>query len=66
MEGFAVLRAAQLAGVPALELRGISNYAGDRSKSEWSLAAGRSALQTALAEVLACIGVASRLGKSGA
>ncbi len=40
MEGFAVLRAAQLAGVPAIEVRGISNIVGDRAKSEWNLDAG--------------------------
>lgn len=40
MEGFAVLRAAQRAGVPAIELRGISNRCGDRSSSGWNLRAG--------------------------
>ncbi|MGB6987127.1 MAG: futalosine hydrolase [Candidatus Aquilonibacter sp.] len=40
MEGFAVLRAAQLAGVPAIEVRGISNIVGDRAKSEWNFDAG--------------------------
>lgn len=40
MEGFAVLRAAQLANVPAIEVRGISNIVGDRSKGEWDIAAG--------------------------
>jgi futalosine hydrolase len=53
MEGFAVLRAAALAGVPALELRGISNYVGDRDRSEWNFSAGSKALHTALADVLA-------------
>jgi futalosine hydrolase len=55
MEGFAVLRAAALAGVPALEVRGISNYVGDRAQSEWDFGAGTSALQAALADVLARI-----------
>jgi futalosine hydrolase len=40
MEGFAVLRAAELAGVRAVELRGISNYAGERSRSQWNFSAG--------------------------
>jgi futalosine hydrolase len=40
MEGFAVLRAAQLAGVPAIEVRGISNIVGERAKSEWNFDAG--------------------------
>ncbi len=33
MEGFAVLRAAQLAGVPALELRAISNDPAERNRA---------------------------------
>jgi futalosine hydrolase len=39
MEGFAVLRAAQLAGVPAIELRAISNRCA-APKREWNFAAG--------------------------
>jgi futalosine hydrolase len=45
MEGFAVLRAAELAGVPAVELRGISNYVGDRASGEWDIAAGLGGLR---------------------
>jgi futalosine hydrolase len=41
MEGFAVLRAAELAGVRAVEVRGISNYAGARASASWDFAAGR-------------------------
>ncbi len=48
MEGFAVLRAAQLANVPAIEVRGISNMVGDRSKSEWDLNAGVMGLRRVL------------------
>ena len=48
MEGFAVLRAAELAGVRALEVRGISNLVGDRAKSEWSFAAGVKGLERVL------------------
>jgi futalosine hydrolase len=40
MEGFAVLRAASLAGVPAIQLRGISNRCGDRERSGWDFRAG--------------------------
>ncbi len=40
MEGFAVLRAAQRAGVPAIELRGISNRVGARDLSGWNVQAG--------------------------
>lgn len=48
MEGFAVLRAAQLAGVPAIEVRGISNIVGERSKSEWNFEAGIMGLRRVL------------------
>jgi futalosine hydrolase len=45
MEGFAVLRAAERAGVPAIEVRGISNRCGDRAASGWDFAAGVAGLQ---------------------
>jgi futalosine hydrolase len=48
MEGFAVLRAAQLAGIPAIEVRGISNIVGDRAKSEWNFDAGIHGLRRVL------------------
>ncbi len=48
MEGFAVLRAAQLAGIPAIEVRGISNIVGERSKSEWNFDAGIMGLRRVL------------------
>ncbi len=35
MEGFAVLRAAQLAGVPAIEVRAISNEIEEPDRSRW-------------------------------
>jgi futalosine hydrolase len=43
MEGFAVLRAAQLAGVPAIEIRGVSNLVGERESNEWNFSAGAEA-----------------------
>ncbi|HEX3463284.1 MAG TPA: futalosine hydrolase [Candidatus Elarobacter sp.] len=43
MEGFAVLRAAQLAGVPAVEIRGVSNLVGERASNEWNFRAGAEA-----------------------
>jgi futalosine hydrolase len=47
MEGFAVLRAAREAGVPAIEIRGVSNLVGDRASNEWDFAAGaRGAVET--------------------
>jgi futalosine hydrolase len=48
MEGFAVLRAANRAGVPAIELRGISNRVGSRERSGWNFAAGARGLESVL------------------
>jgi futalosine hydrolase len=48
MEGFAVLRAAAHAAVPAIELRGISNIVGDRATSGWDFRAGSAAVVRAL------------------
>lgn len=48
MEGFAVLRAAQLSNVPALEVRGISNIVGDRANSQWDFNAGIAGLRHVL------------------
>lgn len=52
MEGFAVLRAAERAGVRALEVRGISNIVGDRATSAWSFAAGVKGLERVLRATL--------------
>ncbi len=52
MEGFAVLRAATVATIPAIEVRGISNYVGERANSEWNFAAGARAAVAALDGVL--------------
>jgi futalosine hydrolase len=40
MEGFAALRAAQRARVPAIEIRGISNRCGSRERSGWDFGGG--------------------------
>jgi futalosine hydrolase len=56
MEGFAVLRAAELAGVRALELRGISNIVGDRANSRWSFASGVNGLERVLNAALETLG----------
>ncbi|MDQ2679400.1 MAG: futalosine hydrolase [Candidatus Eremiobacteraeota bacterium] len=53
MEGFAVLRAAEMAGVSAIEVRGISNYVGDRSRSKWNFEDGVRGLERVLTVVLA-------------
>lgn len=55
MEGFAVLRTAERAVVPAVQVRGISNRCGDRDLSGWNFQAGFDGLQrvvTALFEIL--------------
>lgn len=52
MEGFAVLRAAERAAVPAVEVRGISNRCGDRAASGWDFAAGVAGLRDVLEALL--------------
>ena len=55
MEGFAVLRAAQAAGVPAIEIRGVSNIVGERESNGWDFRAGAAAavaITDALLDVL--------------
>ena len=52
MEGFAVFRAAERAGVPALQVRGISNYVGARADAQWDFKAGSRAAITALDAVV--------------
>ena len=53
MEGFAVLRAAELAGVPAVELRAVSNEIGEPDRSLWRLEDGLAALEAALPRLIA-------------
>jgi nucleoside phosphorylase len=52
MEGFGVLRAAALAGVPAVELRAISNDVGERDRSRWRFEDALAALAAAVPRVL--------------
>lgn len=52
MEGFAVLRAAALAGVPAVELRSISNAVADRDRSKWTIDDALAALGDGLRALL--------------
>lgn len=52
MEGFSVLRAAADAGIPAVEVRGISNFVGDRDRGEWDFGSGTRAAVAALRHVL--------------
>jgi nucleoside phosphorylase len=48
MEGYAVLRAATLAGVPALEVRVLSNAVDEPDRARWRLAEARTALAEGL------------------
>lgn len=45
MEGAAVVHAARRVGVPAIEIRSISNNTGDRAMQRWDIAAAFAALQ---------------------
>jgi futalosine hydrolase len=55
MEGFAVLRAAEIAGVAAVEVRGISNIVCDRARSRWNLEAGVSGSRRILTALLTLV-----------
>lgn len=55
MEGFAVLRAAELAGVAAVELRAISNEIGEPDRSRWHMDEALAALGHAVSRVLAAL-----------
>jgi nucleoside phosphorylase len=52
MEGFSVMRAAQLAAIPALELRVISNEVEEPSRSSWRIDDGLFALAGATRRLL--------------
>jgi futalosine hydrolase len=53
MEGFGVLRAAELAGVPGLELRCVSNLVDERDRSQWRFAEALELLQGGVQRLLA-------------
>jgi futalosine hydrolase len=53
MEGFAVLRAAELAGVPALEVRAVSNEIDEPDRARWRFEEALAALDRALPLLLA-------------
>jgi nucleoside phosphorylase len=55
MEGFGVLRAAALAGVPALEVRAISNEIGEPDRALWRIDDALAALQEALPALVASV-----------
>ena len=53
MEGFAVLRAAALAGVPAIEVRAVSNTVDELDRARWRFDDALAALADAVQRVLA-------------
>ena len=55
MEGFAVLRAAELAGVPAVELRAVSNEIDEADRARWHFEDGFAALESAVPRLLAAL-----------
>ena len=54
MEGFAVLRAARLAGVPAVEVRAVSNEI-DEDRARWRFDDALAALEAALPRLLSAL-----------
>ena len=60
MEGFGVLRAASLAGVPAIEVRAISNEIGEPDRSRWQIAGATRSLAAVTPALLEAIAVAVR------
>lgn len=58
MEGFGVLRAAALAGVPALELRSVSNEIGEHDRSLWRIDDALAALGNVLPVLVAAVAAA--------
>ena len=53
MEGFAVLRAAELAGIPAVEVRAVSNEIDEPDRARWRFDDALAALAGALPRLLA-------------
>ena len=52
MEGFGVLRAAVLAGVPAVELRAVSNRVAEQDRGRWRVDDALAALRTGIRTLL--------------
>jgi nucleoside phosphorylase len=55
MEGFGVLRAAALAGVPAVEVRAISNEVGEEDRARWDVAGALEALEGSIPALVEAI-----------
>ena len=55
MEGFAVLRACALAGVPAIEVRAISNEVAEGDRSRWRIGRALEAIADVLPRLMAAL-----------
>ncbi|HVM69792.1 MAG TPA: hypothetical protein VM204_08170 [Gaiellaceae bacterium] len=55
MEGFGVLRAAALAGIPAVEVRVVSNEIGERDRTRWRFDDALETLEALLPRLLAAV-----------
>jgi futalosine hydrolase len=55
MEGFGVLRACALAGVPAVELRAVSNAVGEPDRAKWRFDDALAALEDAVSRLVAVL-----------
>jgi nucleoside phosphorylase len=63
MEGFGVLRAAARAGVPAVEVRVISNELGEEDRGRWNVPRALESLAAALPTLVAAVeGATARPG----
>ena len=60
MEGFGVLRAAALAGVPAVEVRAISNELGEEDRARWEVQTALERLGAVLPPLVEAVGEAVR------
>jgi nucleoside phosphorylase len=59
MEGFGVLRAAADAGVPAVEVRAVSNELGEEDRTRWQVPAALDLLGAALPVLVAALAEAA-------
>jgi nucleoside phosphorylase len=59
MEGFGVLRACELAGVPAVEVRAVANELGEEDRGRWRLDEALEALGRALDPLLEAVAAAA-------
>jgi futalosine hydrolase len=64
MEGFAVLRAAQAAGVPAVEVRAISNAIEEPDRARWDMAGALAAVTAITPQLVAAVVAALHPGEA--